>query len=141
MASLLSIEHDRAWATKVNESVRARMPTAVVRGWALRHVARGAASLGGDESGVAFSAYVNATLPRDSFDFVSVDGRARSACLERVWNEGLVAPGGLLLLDNSYRAKYRAARARFDENWVKVEFDAAKIVHPDAATALWCRNN
>ena len=27
------------------------------------------------------------------------------------------------------------------DDWVKVEFDAAKIVHPDAATALWCRNN
>ena len=68
------------------------------------------------------------------------DGRARSACLDRVWREELVAPGGLLMLDNSHRAQYRDARRAYDESWVRVEFDAAKTVHPEAATALWCRN-
>ena len=148
VASLHSIEHDAAWAQDVQQSVRARLPAGVASQWKLDTIVNSTAygkaagqRPGTDESLDAFRAYVNVPLRRTAFDFVSVDGRARSACLARVWREELVAPGGVLLLDNSLRAAYREARAPFDAAWVRVEFNATKTVHPEAASALWCRSN
>ena len=148
VASLHSIEHDAVWARDVRQSVHARLPAGVASQWELDTIANstpyGKAAgqrPGTDETLDAFHAYVNVPLRRAAFDFVSVDGRARSACLERVWREELVARGGLLLLDNSLRAAYREARAPFDAAWVRVEFNATKTVHSEAASALWCRSN
>lgn len=147
VASLHSIEHDAKWARMVRENLRARLPARMSKVWKLSAISNstpyGKAAgqkLGTDESLEAFRNYVNARLRRSDFDFVSVDGRARSACLDRVWHENLVAPGGLLLLDNSLRAAYRKTRAPFDAAWVRVEFNATETVHPEAASALWCRS-
>ncbi|WP_019136654.1 class I SAM-dependent methyltransferase [Cellulomonas massiliensis] len=62
------------------------------------------------QGGLDFARYV-ATIDRvgGAFDLVVVDGRAREACLARAVEH--LAPGGLVVLDNSRRARYRAAVA------------------------------
>ena len=56
-----------------------------------------------------FSAYVDA-IGTDRYDLIVIDGRARDACLERA--EGQLAPGGLIVFDNSERRRYAGALAR-----------------------------
>ena len=65
--------------------------------------------------GASFERYVRAIddYPDGHFHFVSVDGRARVACLERALAK--VAPGGLLILDNSQRERYQPALSRLTE--------------------------
>lgn len=55
-----------------------------------------------------FAGYVDAIddVPGE-FDLVVVDGRAREACLRKA--RGRLAPGGIIVFDNSRRRRYRAA--------------------------------
>ncbi len=146
IASLHSIEHDAAWAEEAERRIRADLPAEMVRRWRLDVIRNSSAYRlvrGHDEPHSAFAAYVDVNLKRASYDFVSVGGRARSACLRRVWHEQLVKPGGLLLLDNSVRPPYRKARRLFDvsPNWTSVEFSSAgqgKALD-ELASVLWCR--
>jgi predicted O-methyltransferase YrrM len=57
-------------------------------------------------AGRDFTAYVE-TIDRvdGAFDLVVVDGRARVACAERALPR--LAPGGVLLLDDAWRRRYR----------------------------------
>ena len=56
-----------------------------------------------------FSAYVD-TIGNDRYDLIVVDGRAREACLERALRQ--LADGGLIVFDNSERARYAAGLAQ-----------------------------
>jgi hypothetical protein len=56
-----------------------------------------------------FSSYVDA-IGNGKYDLIVVDGRAREACLERALEQ--LADGGLIVFDNSERARYAAALAR-----------------------------
>ena len=85
---------------------------------------------------------INQSEIRPKFVLVSVDGRARSACLRRVWDNNLVAPGGMLMRDNSMRAQYASARQPFDKstNWTSIEFRSLGIAGlSEVGTTLWCR--
>ena len=53
-----------------------------------------------------FSAYVDA-IGTERYDLIVIDGRARSACLARACAQ--LAPGGLIVFDNSERSRYAAA--------------------------------
>lgn len=129
LGTLHSIEGRAAWATAVTAAVHRRFPRAAWRG---------------DHVNVSDARYVAMPLERASFDFVSIDGDQRPACLSRVRTEGLVAPGGLLLLDNSERASYRTARAPFDAdpNWSHVHYSTNFTTQKgfDFETSLYCRN-
>ena len=58
--------------------------------------------------GLDFADYVAAINSIDGhFDLVVVDGRAREACLEAA--QGRLAPGGVVVFDNSRRRRYREA--------------------------------
>ena len=58
--------------------------------------------------GLDFADYVAAINSVDGhFDLVVVDGRAREACLEAA--QGRLAPGGVVVFDNSRRRRYREA--------------------------------
>jgi len=59
-------------------------------------------------SGLDFSTYVAAidSVPGE-FDLVVVDGRARAACLAAA--QSRLAPGGIVVFDNSRRRRYREA--------------------------------
>ena len=60
--------------------------------------------------GLDFAAYVDAIddVPGE-FDLVVVDGRAREACLTKAMDR--LAPGGIIVFDNSRRKRYRVAIA------------------------------
>ncbi len=74
----------------------------------------------------AYAEFVKA-FDENTFDLVNVDGRARVRCIEQVLMRGLVKPGGVLVLDNSERRYYSAARQiianagwsvyHFDDQW------------------------
>jgi len=57
-----------------------------------------------------FSAYVDSVADGGRYDLVIIDGRARSACLERV--QAFLNPGALIVFDNSSRARYQPALER-----------------------------
>jgi hypothetical protein len=61
-------------------------------------------------AGLDFTAYVHAIdeVPGE-FDLIVIDGRAREACLAHAADR--VAPGGIVLVDNSRRRRYREAIA------------------------------
>ena len=145
VGSLHSVEHEKVWAQQVAAALAASLPADVLSRWKLDTVANSTpyrSGMGLDETFDAFAAYVGVRLDRESFDFVSVDGRARSACLRRVWNNNLVAPGGMLMLDNSMRPQYASARQPFDKspNWTSIEFRSLGIASlSEVGTTLWCR--
>ena len=64
-----------------------------------------------DYAGLDFTAYVSTIDAVDGdFDLVVIDGRAREACLDRAVPR--LAPGGLVVFDNSRRRRYRRAIER-----------------------------
>ena len=81
LASLHSVEHDAGWAAIVERQIRTELPHAATAAWRFDRVAANA-SFRGERK--AFQAYVNVPLQRAKYDFVSVDGRARGRCLDRV---------------------------------------------------------
>lgn len=56
-----------------------------------------------------FSAYVDAIAGGGLYDLIVIDGRARVACLARA--REFLAPGGIIVFDNSARQRYRDALA------------------------------
>ena len=89
-ASVVSVEHHADWHTRLSKEV-ARHPNIE-----LRH-----RELDGD-------AYIGAIDTADGpFDLIVVDGRRRTECLARAIPH--LAPGGIILLDDSGRARYRGA--------------------------------
>lgn len=96
-ASVVTVEHDRDWARALSDAVPADR-------WELLE----------RSSDNAFEDYVSAILafPDHAFDVVVVDGRERGRCLLAAVEK--VRPGGLLILDDSDRARYAAAMDQVD---------------------------
>ncbi|EKO38919.1 MAG: hypothetical protein B193_2371 [Solidesulfovibrio magneticus str. Maddingley MBC34] len=69
-----------------------------------------------------YAAYSDAILdyPEESFDFVSIDGRARVECAFNAASR--LRPGGFLLLDNSEWEKYAPIFAAFAD-WTRRDFE------------------
>lgn len=63
-----------------------------------------------------FSAYVDA-IGTDRYDLIVVDGRARVACFERA--RAQLAPGGLIVFDNSERSRYASALSEVGERLLR----------------------
>ncbi|WP_345268504.1 class I SAM-dependent methyltransferase [Nocardioides nanhaiensis] len=106
--SVTSVEHDVAWAEQMRRVLPANAELRVVE--PVRRPG-GARSAKPGFEGLDFTDYVAALTPSDGlFDVVVVDGRAREACLDRALDH--VAAGGLLVVDNVDRARYRDALAR-----------------------------
>lgn len=106
--SVTSIEHDPEWAAEIapvlpsNAQVIAVPPTlASQSSEPIRSAKKGF-------EGLDFRDYVEAIdRQHGDFDLVVVDGRAREACLARAIER--VVPGGMIVVDNVERARYRAA--------------------------------
>lgn len=108
---LVSVEHDPAWHARTSEALDAwgvRNCTYLLRPPAPQKHVRFASSDPAYE-GLDFADYVSAIdgYPDGSFDLVSVDGRARTACVLAALSK--IKPEGLILLDNSDRRYYHAA--------------------------------
>jgi len=111
--SVVSIESDPHWAKMVRSSVGAhvkiispevphRSGPNVIRSkrWGFRHL--------------DFSDYVHAADELSGeFDLIVIDGRARDACFEVALER--LAPGGMILFDNTNRRRYRRVLARYRE--------------------------
>ncbi|MCY7396637.1 MAG: class I SAM-dependent methyltransferase [Nocardioides sp.] len=108
--SVTSVEHDPDWARQMSEVLPAN--AALV----LRGPGRGVGphAVGSGKPGFAgldFAAYVDEIdAVAGLLDLIVIDGRAREACLNRA--VGRLSPGGLIVLDNVERARYRDALAR-----------------------------
>ena len=54
------------------------------------------------------------TTPEGKFKFILVDGRQRLACLQSIKDKDLLAPGGIVVLHDSGRLRYRPGFTLFD---------------------------
>ena len=108
--SVVTVEHDRGWWQKLAPDLEA-VPN--VTGNLVPPVADGAPRCAAGRAGWGgydFSEYVHTIeRGRTKFDLIVIDGRARAACL-LVAVEWL-APGGMIVFDNSNRRRYAAAIA------------------------------
>jgi predicted O-methyltransferase YrrM len=59
------------------------------------------------------------TLPNGKFDFILVDGRQRLACLQAIKDRELLAKGGIVVLHDSGRLRYRPGFDLFD-HWEEI---------------------
>ena len=111
-ASVTSVEHDASWG----ETVRGALQRGKISNADFRVVAPELeadpeyASVVSGYDGMSFRKYARTIceFPDGHFDLVVVDGRARNSCVREALAK--IKPGGVLLLDNSERDKYRAAR-------------------------------
>jgi len=105
---VVSVEHDRRFAEAIapmlkreNIEVRLIEPKHPIETPAVGSGRRG-------YERCDFSEYVDSILDRaDGYDLIVIDGRARTACLERAVNR--LRTGGIIVFDNSARHRYQAA--------------------------------
>jgi hypothetical protein len=148
VAQGISVEHDAAWASHVDEALaKARITSWQVErippspGVLRRDVEDPAAYFSSDANfgEVNFERYARAidAYPDHSFDLVIVDGRARPSCFFHAVPK--VAPGGYLLLDQSERPHYRRALERgAAEGWQRSDFPGpAPYLHGFTMTTIW----
>lgn len=114
-ARLVSVDHDPDWAAKAR--------AACSGDWELHTIPPGAAEHGYRSHVVcgSFREYATVIDRYSDFEVVMVDGRARSDCLRHA--RAHVAPGGLLVLDNSERDRYADAASELDRlGWERKDF-------------------
>ena len=115
-ANVTSVEHNSSWHALVKSrlaelglanspSLRLVEPVSAVAGTDPRYLSQKPG-----HSRLSFEIYATSILKEQgSFDLVVVDGRARGACLEHALTK--LSPGGVIVFDNSARARYREAIA------------------------------
>ncbi|MBX3183875.1 MAG: class I SAM-dependent methyltransferase [Polyangiaceae bacterium] len=112
-AEVVSVEHDAGFAASIRGTLAAlpNVSFLVVEPQAPTGKAGECRSNRAGYTELAFDDYV-ATLTAQPglFDLIVIDGRSRSACLSAALPK--LAPGGVILFDNSDRAEYRAAMER-----------------------------
>ena len=129
-ASVTTVEHDREWHRQLADSLPA----------AARLLFRPPTASGIITSAVApgfFDDYATAIdeKPDASLDLVIVDGRARVECAHRAMPK--VKPGGLLLLDDTDRARYQSA-VDLLHGWERHVFTGLKPgQRSPAQTSVW----
>jgi hypothetical protein len=106
-SSWLAVEHDEEWAAKIdgmntrpNVTVSCVLPNH--HPWTDEH---------GDGSYDDLTDYVEYPSAFGPFDFILIDGRARSSCLERAVD--LLTPRGVVVLHDAQRTYYHAALRRY----------------------------
>lgn len=119
-AHVVSVEHDRDWARRMADVVPGNA-TLLLK----EPEPAGPASVRSEKrgfEGLDFASYVAAIDQVDGeLDLIVIDGRARATCLDRA--VGRLASGGLIVLDNVERDRYRVAIER----------------HGDALSVRWTR--
>lgn len=131
-ASVTVVDHDEKWYQQLRETV---LPSTSL-------IHRGTISIGKISSAVDsgfFDDYV-ATINDEideSLDLVIIDGRARVECVRLAMPK--VKPGGLLLLDDTDRARYGSAIALLAQ-WDRYVFEGLKPGDSfPAQTSVWRR--
>jgi len=136
-AEVISVEHDAAWFPEVERRLSG-FPHARLRFVAPDATPSADARYASDKPawrGRTFRDYVHAIDAEEGmFDLIVVDGRARTACLEHARTR--LAPGGLIVFDNSHRAPYRRAIAASGMAWERTRGLAACLPYPDETTLM-----
>lgn len=108
--SVTTIEHDGHWA----ETVAGLAPSNVTIRVIAPRPSEGPSPARSEKRGFThldFAEYVQAIdATDDMYDLIAIDGRSREACLSRAVAH--LRPGGLIVLDNVERARYRRALGR-----------------------------
>ncbi len=141
--SIVTVEHDSSWYRKVsgkvaglgmkNVELKFVPPEPVEPG--------GIALIGSDRSKGDFSTYCQFIRKYDTskpFDIVVVDGRARNDCVKEA--VPYVAPGGVIILDDSERVSYRRALQYLGGlGWKRSDFTGLKPgpVHLETQTSIF----
>jgi hypothetical protein len=133
--SLVSIEHHASWVRRVQQTLERIFPKQYIKRWDLYVVeAKDFKTKALEEDYDNFKEYVDAEfLPHEpTYDFVSVDGRARIHCMKRALP--LVKPeGGIFMLDNSDREAYVEGYDSVPSHWLKFE----DSVNTGERTTIW----
>jgi hypothetical protein len=128
-AQVTTVEHDTGWAASLSDAA----PVATVL---LREPDPSGTIPGFDSTGY-FDTYVRSIREAEgSFDFVIVDGRARVACVLEAMPR--IRPGGMLLLDDSERSRYRPA-LNVLANWPVFIGRGLKAGAAAAVTRIWTK--
>lgn len=133
-AEVHAVEYDVAFAQHIEPVVHDAGATLhVVPGVPSAHPEVGSAKRG--HGGEDFREYVG-TIDRvgGPFDLVVIDGRAREEALTRSLPH--LAPGGVVLLDDAWRARYRAAIAGLTDTEVTWLWGPAPSLPYPSCTAL-----
>ena len=135
--SVHSIEHDMSWFALMQSRI------AGFDGITLDHVPVDA-QLSSDElfhshkegyGGKSFQTYVNAiSKSRELYDVIVIDGRARAACLHVA--QAHLADGGIIVFDNTKRARYNFAIRRSDLLASALPGLTPSLPYPDKTTLL-----
>lgn len=137
---LTSVEHDAAWYRRVQAALVAQEEAAHVD---LRYIAPDTSphpdplyrSAKAGAKGTSFSEYACSVEATDEpFDLIVIDGRARPACLRHAL--GHLAPGGLIVFDNSHRIRYYDAIAASGLAAQRFKGLAPALPYPDETTLL-----
>lgn len=132
-ATVTAIEHDPDWAAKVRDKTAGFAATRVIAVPAANEGVIGSGKKGFE--GQYFDAYVHAIRDHAGpFDLIVIDGRAREACLAEAIPK--LAPGGLILFDDTRRARYRAAIAASGLHVERLAGLAVCLPLPDATDLL-----
>lgn len=137
-ASVTSIEHDKPWHAVVSKRLEAHDNATVKLIEADAEPVAGYLSEKQGWQGRSFQRYASAIdAEPGEFDLIVVDGRARAACLGHAI--GKLAPGGMILFDNSARARYRSAIAASGLKARTYRGLTACLPYPDETTLLTAR--
>lgn len=140
LASLHSIEHDEYYMSLCENKVLS-LGEHLSNKWTPFHGSRNA--LVDSTGSIVPSEYISqaAKFERKTFDFIVIDGRNRTACLNFVLKHGLLREqDGILVLDNSERARYAKGMNEVPKHWHRYDFAT-----PVDTTTIWIsqlqRNN
>ncbi len=107
-ASVVSVEHDPDWHRAISRMLAAQANARIELVEADPSPVPGYVSEKEGWKGRSFHNYASAIDDEGGpFDLIVVDGRARAACLTHALKH--LAPGGMILFDNSGRERYRSA--------------------------------
>ncbi|WP_428651016.1 class I SAM-dependent methyltransferase [Roseibium sp.] len=113
-AAVISVEHDRDWHALVSSRLAGLACKASTQLQLVEALQAGGNTNSRYNSGKpgfadqSFETYATEILRQEGlFDLIVIDGRARVGCLEHAI--GKLAPGGIIIFDNSGRARYSEA--------------------------------
>ena len=129
--SVVSVEHSKEWIDMVKHIIDQNAPK-YLSAWQPHYVASASTGAMRGQDGQFYDAYVAKGSSLGVFDIIVVDGRARSDCLRA--SIGCVAPGGLLVLDNSERKRYSSAIAEVPSDWRETI-----CANPKTETTIWVK--
>lgn len=145
-AHVTSVEHHAGWHDRMTAELAARSDLCPVE---LRFIAPDTAkatdslyiSEKAGEKGQSFAAYARAIEDRPDalYDLIVIDGRARNACLAHAMRH--LAPGGMIVYDNSARNRYARAIRKTDLTAEHLRGLTPALPYPDQTTLLRHKEN